>query len=195
MGTNIYQEEINLLPEDQLHVLRHFSFISDNYKNQLSRSLDINYTIIETELAKVGSKFNNYYFQSPIEVLDLIKNLTPKKTFSQDDGSIVNSYLVEEAIFPGGIGEDSILEISKLTNEHLGSLRNEIRSGYNIKVLDVDKLPITYEIHAVLKIEKDQFYVITLFPGKYAPPFPSIKENKYDSILFWESNCFFKLKN
>ena len=96
MGTNIYQEEINLLPEDQLHVLRHFSFISDNYKNQLSRSLDINYTIIETELAKVGSKFNNYYFQTPIEVFSLINHLTPKKTFSQDDGSIVNSYFTKK---------------------------------------------------------------------------------------------------
>lgn len=195
MGTNIFQEEINLLPKNQLHVLRHFGFISDNYKNQLSNLLDIKYIIIETELTKVGSKFNNSYFKTPIEVLDLIKNLTPKKTISQDDGSIVNSYLVEEAIFPGGIGTDSIFEISKLTNEYLSSLRNEIRSGFNIKVLDVDELPITYEIQAVLKIEKEQLYVITLFPGKYAPPFPTIKENKFDSILFWESNCFLKLKN
>ena len=194
MGTNIFQEEIAFHPKDQYHTLRHFTYINEEYKKMLANMLGIDKLIFNSELNKVGSKFNTKYFQSPLEVFHLINNSIPHKTVKQANGTIVNSYLFEESIFQGGIGTDSIIEIDKLEIQQLSLIKKELRSGFLIKLLEIENLPITYELQVVLKSIKEQLNIITLFPGKYAPPFPNTKHNENSSKLFWESNCFLKFK-
>ena len=194
METNIFQEEIVFLPKDQYHVLRHFTYINEEYQKQLSNTLGFDKVVLNTEISKVGSKFNTKYFKSPLDVFNLVNNSIPHKTTIQTSGIIVNSYLFEESIFQDGIGTDAIFEIDKLEIEQLSLIQRELRSGFIIKLLEIEKLPITFELQVVLKLTKEQFFIITLFPGKYAPPFPNNKQKENSSNLFWESNCFLKLK-
>jgi hypothetical protein len=130
-----------------------------------------------------GSLFDAEIFPSIESLIAYINRHEPFDVMEQSAHS--RTYLFRH-IEGRDVGANGIAKKEDIPEENIAL---EIRDGYHIKIGLVDKLPKTKEF-CVVAIDTNQGRsVITIFPGMYAPPFPSNRMTGDDflrSQTFWQ---------
>ena len=194
-----YIKTIESIPDDfrlQAHILSHFHKLDEAYKKLLSVNYDINNEEIKTKLSMTGSKFNEGFAINPIALCEKI--LTGYKSFPktiierETTIDIVISYPQET--YKSGIGLDGIININELSEKEKLNIKTKTREGFPIKMLSKKQKP-TWELNILLDNNPDnKYFTKTIFPGKYAPPFPNkeiqAKSEFIISFEFWDKHIF-----
>jgi hypothetical protein len=182
------QSDIDL----QIHILSHFSEIDDQYREQLLMLQAINSEEMDKLLALTGSKFHPDFAKNPLGLAEQIfTGLNNFKTeFISKD--LIIFYPEEE--YRNGIGTDSIIHLSELNEAEISNIRIKNRSEVEIKTIQRKLIP-TWQLNIVFDNSGNQEMKInTIFPGKYAPPFPERKlqeDGDYErSLEFWNNHVF-----
>jgi len=175
-------KKIVFTQESQFHTLKHFSRINTSYRKQLYDNYSNKQ--IDAQLNSAGSKFHFDLAKNP---LDLIEILT-----KEDVKYFENALIVEfdKSNYPDGIGEDNLIKIDKLSDEQKAKLIKDKNIYY---LPDIKIKELAFQINFILKLMQDSYIVSTIFPGKFAPPFPNkalMDDITYKStIKFWNEHC------
>ncbi len=182
--------------ELQMHILSHFSQIDNAYISMMSNNHQISKEDIEIRLSMTGSKFNESFAKNPIALSKIILSgykSFPKTIIERETTiDIVISYPLDP--YKSGIGLDGIINIDELSENEKLNIKTKIREGHEIKTLSKKQNP-TWQLNILLDNNPDNKYFIkTIFPGKYAPPFPNKEiQGKSEFIIsfeFWDKHIF-----
>jgi hypothetical protein len=188
------KELLNFPMESQLHILKHFNFIDNKYKNYLLSSFSEE--IIKSSLKIIGSTFYENFCSNPIQLLDILmsKYITQYWHDKKTKKHYINFQFTKEE-YPEGIGYDNLISLDILPTNVLKKLTTTIIDGTTIKSVSREKIT-TWEVNIILISQQNNYFVVTIFPGKHAPPFPNnkiqSKEQFKESTLFWENHAFIK---
>jgi hypothetical protein len=187
--------EIRFSIDVQIHVLRHFYFVDDAYKNLLIENGGITMSEINEILSTPGSKFHPVFANTPLILWERIlarkDSLLPEPGSWPDDRfDVIMHFNADE--YPDGIGTDVLVKISDLPEEKACSVVRQGRGDYHINSLKGMEAINSWQLNLVLGKEEEVF-VRTIFPGIYAPPFPDehsqVKEAYDKSQQFWSSHA------
>ena len=181
------RKKIDLSGSSIFYLIRHFHQIDQTCFDEL---LNLGYSKVEIEdkLLTTGSKFDAKYVSNPREVLTILNNCAPHQVIEQVNNRTAYIYRFEKSI-----GWDSIIDVNQIPSENLAEIQEEKRGNQIVRTIELSNFPETNQIVAIVDSETNQ--VITLFPGCYAPPFPSSDQTKNDyeqSSRFWDSHIFIK---
>ena len=126
--------------QTQIHLLKHFYFISTDYKNEVK---DIDSKIIEESIKTHSSKFFKSFAKNPLELVEKIKPKLLKKKLNEGRNEITVNF-------------------------------NEI-IGFDLLINNTEKNNTFYttrKLNIILFKEDEALNIITIFPGKFAPPLP-----------------------
>ncbi len=162
--------------KSQYHVLKHFCEADHEYLSALADALQKKVTDTRKRMKLSGSKFNLSFASNPLEVLEKLK--------SDSDYSIEYLLLNKERIelrctfhkniYAEGIGRDALIEQSEFSP--VEPIKTHMKNGFPIMYTH-GKSPPTWELNIIFGLNNSSYYLVTLFPGKYAPPFPDRKKH------------------
>jgi hypothetical protein len=187
------QSDIDL----QLHILSHFTEIDDPYREQLLMLQAINSEEIDEKLAMSGSKFYPDFARNPDQLADrIITGLKEFKTESIQKG-LVSDMIIHypQKLYPEGIGVDGIAPISELNNKEVNNIKTVKRSEFEVRTLKA-KMPPAWQLNLIFEDtgNPEVLKIKTIFPGRYAPPFPDSALQAGDdyrkSKEFWNNHVF-----
>jgi hypothetical protein len=180
---------INITEDSLIYNIRHFKSIDSQFEEKL-KSLGFSQTEILDRLSIIGSKFNEDFVSNPVELVDILNQSSPHITIFQENGRIA---LVFQFSF--SIGTDSLIEIMQIIPEERKNIYLEERGSINVGVIQMDNLLQTDQI--VVIVDATSHNLVTLYPGIYAPSFPTEEQSKEDnqiSLDFWKKHLFIKIK-
>ena len=176
----------------QFHILKHFVAIDKAYAKQLVAH---GYSLqqIDAQLKTIGSTFDTPFSDNPQELLYFLKNNKQYiSTITQKEYTIEIQFEIMSNV-EHGIGFDNLISLAQLTS-------NQRKTAYKSKIGDallwhIDiALKRTNTINMVVAKHGDEYSIITIFPGTYAPPFPKIGKQsilEFDiSSDFWNNHAF-----
>lgn len=184
----------NLTTRLQFHILRHFTAPGEEYIAELSKSSGYSPEEILEQVSLTGSKFHAAFARNPLELWEIIKSEMQKhnhsvKTIFQRR---VYGFDFSREKYPGGIGTTGLSKISDLTESEKLTLKEELRGGFAVLTVSLEKQSPTWEMHLVVLLTSDPF-ITTIFPGVYAPPFPDRpvqdEEEKRACEEFWKEHA------
>ena len=194
-----YLKTIETMPGDfrlQSHILSHFHNLDMGYRNLLAKNYDINEREIDIRLSMSGSKFNESFAVNPIALYDKIlfglRNYH-HSIFEKETSTNISITFPHET-YTSGIGLDGIININDLNENEKSNIEPKAREGHPIKTLSKKQKPTSELNISIGRNEDKKYYIKTIFPGKYAPPFPnkefqgSIEYNI--SREFWDKHIF-----
>ena len=190
---NINPEKFIFDREGQYHVLKHFSEIDEEYRNEMISRGAHSKREISLRMEKFGSKFHKNFLSNPMALIQLLKNekeFVLLERFSSDN-RIELQLVFDMARYPLGIGSDTLVR----KNDHIGDSEMKIRMrfGFPIHYTKGEPRP-TWELNLIFEWTDENWRLITMFPGKYAPPFPDKKkqapEEYQKSSDFWKKYLF-----
>lgn len=179
------------------HILTHFTVIDDNYRKKLLKTELIYNAEIEEKLAMSGSKFLPDFARNPDQLADrIITGMNEFKTESIQKG-LVSDMIIHfpRELFPQGIGVDGIANISELDENEVNSIKADKRSEFEVRTLKA-KMPPAWQLNIIFEDtgNPEVIKIKTIFPGRYAPPFPDIALQAGDdyrkSQEFWNNHVF-----
>lgn len=178
----------------QYHILRHFMDPGEEYVAELAKSLEYSPDEIRMQLSLSGSKFQAGFARNPLELWEIIKaeaqqsNFILRTVFHRG----IYTFNFNREKYTGGIGTLGISKISDLTESEKLTLEVEIRGGFPVKTVSIEKLRLTWELQLVVLLSDDPF-ITTIFPGIYAPPFPDRsvqdEEESHTCEEFWRDHA------
>ncbi len=178
---------INITEDSLIYNIRHFKSIDSQFEEKLKR-LGYSQTEILGRLSIIGSKFNEDFVANPVELVEILNQISHQKTVFQENGRIALIFQ-----FSFSIGTDSLIEIMQIIPEERKNIYLEERGNFNVGVIQMDNLPQTNQI--VVIIDATSHNLVTLYPGIYAPSFPAedhSKGNNQISLDFWRKHIFIK---
>lgn len=201
--------EIN--PSIEMHILRHFKKVSDEYKSSL---LDREYHYfdhqekkfkqgiikqedIDNALHTKGTKFAEFVsgIENPKKLLEWLRGKTLKQ-FKED-----NLYTVEKGLeskiylqfeYHEIVGEIDVVNYDVLTEDEKARVKKVKRSEGHDEAIEVniiegkEKIPTKVIAFLLHKVPELDFYFGSAFPGYLDPDFASKEENKkyWDNLVF-----------
>ncbi len=181
-------KQIVFTTDQQLHILSHFNTIDTNYKKQLINQ-GMKEDDIEKRLQMNGSKFLYSFAENPIRLwskivaaLDDAKAVFP---IHNNKCEIQLTFSKEE--YPEGIGLDSLMAVNELNAKYQSEISMQVRGNYTVKTLERVMNP-SWLANVILYIDKTNTIILSIFPGKYAPPFPD--KNKQTESFFMQNKQF-----
>jgi hypothetical protein len=90
----------------------------------------------------------------------------------------------------GGIGANTLINIQSIPQTDKSTLKKVIRNGFQVNVVERNFFDPTNELVLICNSLNE---VITVFPGMYAPAFPTqlVDKNEVDAAqLFWDNHAF-----
>ena len=181
------KEEFILTEQRLVYLLKHFSSISESYRTKLN-TLGISDKLISETCEAMGSKFNPVYIKNPEDLLSEIYKGKETTRILQLNG---NSAMTVK--FNYNIGTEGIIASNELTSEEKNSITNDVRNGYKVKIVKLNSFKASNSITYIINSNKE---IVTVFPGRYAPPFPfnemPLNEHKISSD-FWDKHLFVEL--
>lgn len=185
-------QNLDFTIDQQLHVLKHFSQLDNEYISVLYK-----YGYSQSQIKEIleieGSKFKYEYVNNPIElwqsIIEKIRVNTEIFKLKNNRCEIELSYKKED--YNDGIGLDSLISIGELSIEERKMITRVSRGDYAVQVI-WRQLPPTWKVNVILQLDKNILTIRTIFPGKYAPSLPDHlsqdpKEYKRN-IDFWENS-------
>jgi hypothetical protein len=180
------QKEFILTDERAFYLIKHFEKLNEkgiHHFQQLGHSSEA----INHALSSIGSKFYTRFTENPYELIQYLSHLTPLVIISQTNG---NKALRYKIAFEGGIGTNTLINIQAIPQTDKSTLKKVIRNGFEVNVVERNFFDPTNELVLICNSLNE---VITVFPGMYAPAFPTqlVDKNEVDSArLFWEHHAF-----
>ncbi len=182
--------------DSRFHLLKHFRKIDPVYLQNLLNNSSYSEKEIVERIARPGSKFEDHFAKDPDELLERINQFRVHKNamVTGRNNRIEISYKYSKDDYPLGIGTDNIVSRSVLTAGQIKELRYEKRKNDLIGVIKLKDV-ITWEINVILsELNNDEAKIVTIFPGLYAPAFPSDHtagtEGYLSSKRFWDEYVF-----
>jgi hypothetical protein len=122
-------------------------------------------------------------------LLIFINTIEPTHKHIQALGTLLFVYELEETSIVGweGIASREMFDSKEF--------RTENRNRHAVKVVVVDHFPTTHRFCVVAQTKDGNNELITVFPGRPAPPFPFEGQNinqKKESIEFWERHVLLR---
>lgn len=177
--------------ERQFHCLRHIEYLGSEQLIRLATHFpDYSVEQIDKELKLIGSKFHQTFAPYPI---DLLGELSVANAFKHtiDAEQSVFQFSYDAIKFPFGIGKSALLKISESSNEERSRLIKTQRGQFDVWSLQVSELPPTWTMTIIANPRRGANEIITLFPGEFAPKFPTKGDpNESESRIFWEDHAF-----
>ena len=182
----------------QFHVLKHFTVISKEYRDQILNNLDYSPGEIDERLKRSVSKFHPDFVSDPLNLYQiLIKEISVNNTVINWVNNRCDLQLIyPKEQYPAGIGDDRTVKVADLTDKERRSIRFEDRNGEKIRIAR-GKSKSTWKVNIILYKIQDKMEILSIFPGEYAPPLPD-KENQtgeeyLNSKNFWKDHVFLKI--
>ena len=181
--------------ENQLHALHHFRDIPNDYLRWLAdeSGKGLDYVLESAKLP--GSRFHPEFASHPSSLFEKLCSFEhlAEASAHHDPQKYRLAFRFSSDSFPLGIGFEGLVHTDQLSDEERKTLRNSERNGYKIRTARTLRNFPTWELHAI--IAKHPFpTLITVFPGKYAPPFPDplrqTKEFLEHCRAFWSEMVF-----
>lgn len=191
---NLDLSKINLPLEKQFYLLKHFSFIDEEYESELIKKGKYSSNDIYNLLNTAGSKFNRNFANNPVELWEKILQLAHSADVSIDkkNDKLNISIKLSDKIIDSPIGTNNLISISNLKKSQKTQLYKEKRDNFSVYHLKAKGIS-TYEITIILSNNPTP-QIITIFPGIFAPPFPDYNnqlKKEYDSNnKFWKKHVF-----
>ena len=169
-----------------VRILSHFTVIDQDIISELNET-GISHELILNQFKAVGSKFT--LFSNPFEIFAKLDLLEPIECILKYDLVKVNVYYFNEIV-----GNDHLFLISDLSDQEKTFVRKIPRDGKIVNCIERSSYKSTSQVNVVLDNETNE--ILTIFPGKYAPPFPSDAMDdftKRNTTLFWNEHCFTRI--
>jgi hypothetical protein len=184
------------IPSDRLqfHILRHFTNPGEDYLSTFMKSSGYSRKEIEQQLLLPGSKFREDFASDPMKLWKIVQELISGNQFRAvySSNRKIFSFEFEKELHPAGIGTCGLVKLSELTEEERQKVKEEIRNGFTVQTISNIAPRPSWEMHMVLLLSADPF-IATIFPGRYAPPFPDSKNQDYeeymDNEVFWKKHA------
>lgn len=179
--------------EGQYHVLKHFTSIDKDCLEKFLRNTQYSRDDLQKRMQKFGSKFQKEFLSNPMEAVELLEK---EKDFVQhyrmkSRDRIELQLVYDMARYPEGIGYDTL--VRKSATSDLQDIQVRIRHGFPIEYTTGNPRP-TWEMHYIFNRIEGVWRLLTVFPGKYAPPFPDHeKQGEEEYALyaaFWKEHVF-----
>jgi hypothetical protein len=180
-------KKIGILSSSVFYLIRHFTQIDRTCFDELIHQ-GFSKKAIEEKLTTAGSKFDVQFASNPREIIDILNQRPPHQVVPQANKRTAYIYRFDESI-----GWDSIMDVNQLPQDDLAKIQEEKRGEQTIRIIERTESPQTNQVVAIVDSETSK--VITLFPGCYAPAFPSWDQSKVDfdqSRAFWDTHVFIK---
>jgi hypothetical protein len=192
-------------PAIELHLLRHFSTVSEEYINRLLNK-SITHQHITDALSTGGSKFFQDIsgIQDPAELFDLIKThlitTAEKSTLSLFDyGDTLRAFFSIQYHVP--VGLDTLIPMDRLSAEQQQTIITKQRgdlAGDNATMIKIihgitPEPTNTISIQLGLPMNPVQELFLTAYPGIQAPDFPNDQQSadeRQHSTQFWNTHVF-----
>jgi len=193
MKVSFQPGEFQFTPERQFHILKHFKSIDEIYRGELCRSGAISRKDVSKRMEKFGSKFNPLFSYNPLEVL---KRLKRRKGYTFEYKLKSKDRIEVKLIFEKGenydcIGWDTLVKKEEYITEN--EIKTRIRNGFQIHYTTGNP-QASLEMNMIFELLEGSYHLITMFPGKYAPPFPDKEiqtEEEYTTNAdFWSNHLF-----
>ena len=139
--------------------------------------------------AKSGSIFRPDYFPTIESLLMYMLGLEPIREIFQSEYSVAHLYQINALEYVGWEG------VGKMSDYPKAIVQEENRNGFMTRFIEIDDLPQTKLVNVVSKHCLNGMELITIFPGMYAPAFPSNSMTKDDFQIaseFWDENILLK---
>ena len=180
----------------QFHILRHFSRIDEDFRQELKTKTGFSDKEINAELALSGSKFYPAFVKNPLQLWDKILN-HPKFSLPETNDwkqkRFVVVLLFDQSEYPEGIATDSLVSLDQLLPEERIHLQKKERGGYLVNQVRISRNNSTRQINVIFG-DETQPILKTIFPGIYAPPFPdAVRQSDSEftaNTAFWEQHAF-----
>ena len=155
-----------------LHLCRHFENLPPEDTTKLM-DLGINRSEIEDELKLVGSKFYDPPFKGVYSLLDYIeKNWYTKHLISFEKDILITRLTLNRNEFPKGIGNDGLVSLNSLNELEQSKVYKKERKPYIVNSYPTSNKFPTWEFIVISKTAPS-VELITIYPGTFAPPFPT----------------------
>ena len=178
------QKEFILTDERAFYLIKHFEKMDEKgmlHFQQMGHASEA----INHALSSIGSKFYASFCANPFELIQKIAYFTPFEVIPQTNGNRAFRYKIA---FEGGIGTNTIMNIKTIL--HADKIKKVIRNGFQVNTIERNSFDSTNELVLICNSLNE---VITVFPGMYAPAFPTqlVDKNEAEAArLFWEHHAF-----
>ena len=139
--------------------------------------------------AKSGSIFRPDYFPTIESLLNFMVDIEPIREIIQSEYSVAHLYEIDGLEYVGWEG------VGKMSDYLKAEVQEENRNGYMTRFIEIEELPQTKLVNVVFKQCSNGMELITVFPGMYAPAFPSNSMSKDDFQIaseFWDEHILLK---
>ncbi len=191
----------------QMHILRHFTCVSANYKksiigkpyqayNPISKKMEpsiVTYKDILEKLNITGSKFIiNPYFENPYELCEYICNYmlsNMRLRFQWFETTDVNQFCRFYINFENAIGTQGVGYKFDLSETQKATITIQKRgvgaNGYNINTAIVNKLELTPQLAVTLiKNPNGHTFLATSYSGMLVPTMPDPSHQKNEELVY-----------
>ena len=178
------QKEFILTDERAFYLIKHFEKMDEKgmlHFQQMGHAREA----INQALSSIGSKFYASFCENPFELIERIALCSPFEVIQQSNANQAFRYKIP---FDGGIGTNTIINIK--TIQHADKIKKVIRNGFEVNIIERNFFDSTNELVLICNSLNE---VITIFPGMYAPAFPTqlVDKNEVEAArLFWEHHAF-----
>ena len=183
------QKKLILTDERAFYLIKHFEEIDQKGIIHF-QNIGYNSDQIIKSLNTIGSKFYARFCSNPFDLMLKINNYKPFESIDQSNG---NKAIIYKIPFTGGIGTNTILNLKEIQPQDRHKLNKLNRNGFYVNVLERSFFEFTNQLVVIC----NQFnQVMTIFPGLYAPAFPTQLNDENEiksSILFWENHVFIRM--
>ena len=178
------KKQFKLTDERAFYLIKHFEKL-DNQALHYFQQLGHGIKEVNQALSSIGSKFYASFCENPLELIQRIALCSPFEVIQQSNANQAFRYKIP---FEGGIGTNALINIH--TIQHADKIKKVIRNGFQVNTIERNSFDSTNELVVVCNPLNE---VITIFPGVYAPAFPTqlVVENEVEAArLFWEHHAF-----
>ena len=182
------QKEFLLTDERAFYLIKHFEELD---KKGIIHFQNLGYNIEEINqfLKTIGSKFYANFCTNPFDLIQQINHYSAFEVIKQPNG---NKAFIYKIPFIGGIGTNTIINLKDIKAADKLKINKVQRNGFYVNMLERNFFDFTNQLVVICNNLNE---VITIFPGIYAPAFPTQLNNEDEikaSILFWENHTFIK---
>ncbi|NOX86021.1 MAG: hypothetical protein GXO86_08675 [Chlorobi bacterium] len=180
----------------QLHILRHFSEIDEEYRKELKASAGFSDEDMDKQLTIAGSKFHPEFAKNPLHLLEMVR-CHEKFSYPDIREWKANRYVIKMHFsrknYPHGVGRDALIRLDDLLAEEKALVKKQERDGMLVNQVKINRINPTWQVNVVLWKEPE-LSVRTIFPGIYAPPLPDPGKQTETGLMtsrhFWEQHAF-----
>ena len=208
--------KIEVAPESELHLARHFTVLSREYQQSLlgksfqrtnratggTETVTINEEMIEQALATKGSKFYKDVdgVTNPRELIEFVKEQAIKRA-NDDSLPVFDGGFCEKMLFSiemnRNVGQDGVVAVDCIDSA-VTQLRQQSRGklgedDFMVNLADGHQGVPSSKISVVLGVIDGTPHIFTAYPGSLAPDFPRDHQGSDELAYnqhFWETHAF-----